>query len=236
MSNFTDLTNDLEFLNIAQNYVPNSDLPIPSYPNPKLVFVDYFKNIFNQLNLRNPLSITTAFPSATYFTTLQNANGDNEFLFKRGINVSLDSQGSRRFIGNVLKKDIYGFIEEFKISFFVWSFDPIDRDVLGDFVLRLLLEAQESFYLLKRGIPDFIIERYNDNQDDKIIANHPLFYREVYSSGRRLIFGKKIPREENYFGIIREILPNEECEDYEAIIIENNDYWKKVCIKATVET
>lgn len=235
MSNFTDLTNDLEFLNIAQNYVPNSDLPIPSYPNPKLVFVDYFKNIFNQLNLRNPLSITTAFPSATYFTTLQNANGDNEFLFKRGINVSLDSQGSRRFIGNVLKKDIYGFIEEFKISFFVWSFDPIDRDVLGDFVLRLLLEAQESFYLLKRGIPDFIIERYNDNQDDKIIANHPLFYREVYASGKRFIFGKKIPREEDHFGIIKDVLPNEDCENYEAIIIEEDGSLKKVCIKAVVE-
>ncbi|ABJ91464.1 hypothetical protein TMA_069 [Thermus phage TMA] len=236
MSTFSDLTNDLEFLSIAQNYVPNSDLPIPSYPNPKLVFVDYFKNIFNQLNLRNPLSITTSFPSATYFTTLKNANTDNEFLFKRGINIALDNQGSKRFIGNVLKKDIYGFIEEFKVSFFIWSFDPIDRDVLGDFVLRLLLEAQESFYLLKRGIPDFVIERYNDSQDEKIIANHPLFYREVYASGKRLIFGKKIPREEAYFGIIRDVLPNEDCEDYEAIIINEDGSFKKVCIKMPVET
>lgn len=231
-----DLLNDLRFLNIAQNYLPNTDLPIPSYPNPKLILVEYLQNIFNQLNLKNKLSITTAFPSGTYFTTLRTATGDNEFLFKRGINISLENQGSRRFVGNVLKDNIYGFLEEFKASFFVWSFDPIDRDVLGDFILRLLLEAQESFYFIKRGIPDFIIEHYRDNQDDSIIANHPLFYREISASGKRFIFGKRVDREDEHFGLIRDVLPNEECDDYEAIIIDNDDFVKKVCIKLTTDT
>ncbi len=231
-----DLLNDIQFLPINQNYITNTDLPIPSYANPKIIFAEYLQNIFKNIKLSSHIMISTAFPSETYFSAFRVNDGSNQldYQYKRGINIALQNQSAKRFIGNVLRNDVYGFLEDFSLSFYVWSFDPLDRDVLGDFVLRILFEAQESFYLLKRGIPDFVIENYKDFQDEKLILNHPIFYREISASGKRLIFGKKVNRD--WHTTIEDIQskgrPVINCQNIEVIV--NNGNIEEICLDSNV--
>lgn len=225
---------DIQFLPISQNQNTNSDLPINSYVNPKIIFTEYLQNIFKGIKLKSEIMISTAYPSEAYFSAFRINDGSNQldFKYKRGINIGLENQKTRRFIGNVLRNEVYGFLEDFSASFYVWSFDPLDRDVLGDFVLRILFEAQESKYLLKKGIPDFNLESYKDYQDEKLILNHPIFYRQIFTNGKRFVFGKKIIREIQNV-IIQDVQPQgipmqEDCEI--ETVITNSGNIEEICL------
>lgn len=214
----SEVYNDISFLPISQTLNTDTDIPLPSYANPKIIFVEYLKNLFGRLNLSTKIIISTAFPSEVYFTGLKKnissqientsltPDGGLDYAYKRGINILLKQQKISKYVGNILRNDVYGYLEEFTLSFYVWSFDPLDRDILGDFVVRVLYEAQESQYLLKRGIPDFYVSDYRDEQDEKVILNHPLFYRDITALGKRLIFGKKTTQENIVF--IEDVISN----------------------------
>jgi len=195
--------NDLKF--VGEN--KDSDLKVFTYANPKLILVEYLKSIFDNIKLKDKLIISTAFPTEAFFSSFRE-NSDNAnlmFKYKRGINILLNNQSIQKYLGNVLKGDKYGYLENFNISVLSWSFDPIDRDILGDILVRTLFLAQETGYFLKRGITDFFVDSYNDQQDEKIIANHALFYRDIKVIGKRLIFANK-PISKDNVPIIEDIV------------------------------
>jgi hypothetical protein len=198
--------NDLKF--IGEN--KDSDLKVFTYANPKLIIVEYLKNIFSNIKLNDSIIISTSFPTENFFSAFRQ-NSDNAnlmFKYKRGVNVLLNNQSLQKYLGNVLRGDKYGYLENFNISVLTWSFDPIDRDILGDLLVRVLFLAQETQYFLKRGLTDFYIDSYNDNQDEKLIINHALFYRDIKVVGKRLIFATK-PAEGSNIPLIQDVITTE---------------------------
>jgi hypothetical protein len=204
-----DLINDLKFLLRAQgnNNVPGS-LPDPSYTIPKIVLKEYLESIFKSFNLKNPLFISTAHPSESFFSQGQTSGGKIDIKYNRGISIILKSSSMQRYIGSAIsqyqEEDIQVMLEKQSIDVIYWSIDPLDRDKGADLVKRLLLEGLYSKYFLVKGMFIFYIDSSRDEDEpEKLVIPTSMLYKHIISiSTYRFIWGRR-KNKENYGRIVR---------------------------------
>jgi len=204
-----DLVNDLKFLLRAQgnNNVPGS-LPDPSYTIPKIVLKEYLESVFKSLNLKNPLFISTAYPSESFFSQGQTPDGKMGVTYNRGISIILKSSNIQRYIGSAIsqyqEEDIQAMLERQSIDVVYWSIDPLDRDKGADLVKRLLLEGLYSKYFLVKGMFIFYIDSSRDEDEpEKLVIPTSMLYKHIISiSTYRFIWGRRKNRE-GYGRIVR---------------------------------
>jgi hypothetical protein len=205
-----DLINDLKFLLRAQgnNNVPGS-LPDPSYTIPKIVLKEYLESVFKSFNLKNPLFISTAYPSESFFSQGQTSDGKISLAYNRGISVVLKSSNIQRYIGSAIsqyqEEDIQVMLEKQSIDIVYWSIDPLDRDKGADLVKRLLLEGLYSKYFLVKGMFIFYIDSSRDEDEpEKIVVPTSMLYKHIISTSTyRFIWGRRKNRES--YGTILQI-------------------------------
>jgi hypothetical protein len=205
-----DLLNDLKFLLRAQgnNNVPGS-LPDPSYTIPKIVIKEYLESIFKSLNLKNPLFISTAYPSESFFSQGQTPDGKISTTYNRGISIILKSANIQRYIGSTIsqyqEEDMQVMLERQTIDVVYWSIDPLDRDKGADLVKRLLLEGLYSKYFLVKGMFIFYIDSSRDEDEpEKIVVPTSMLYKHIISTSTyRFIWGRRKNKEDS--AIIRQI-------------------------------
>ncbi len=205
-----DLINDLKFLLRAQgnNNVPGS-LPDPSYTIPKIVLKEYLEAVFKSFNLKNPLFISTAYPSESLFSQGQTSDGKVSITYNRGISIILKSSNIQRYIGSAIsqyqKEDIQVMLEKQSIDVIYWSIDPLDRDKGADLVKRLLLEGLYSKYFLVKGMFIFYIDSSRDEDEpEKIVVPTSMLYKHIISTSTyRFVWGRRKNREDST--IIRRI-------------------------------
>jgi hypothetical protein len=185
----------------GNNNVPGS-LPDPSYTIPKIVLKEYLESIFKSLNLKNPLFISTAYPSESFFSQGQTADGKISTTYNRGISIILKSSNIQRYIGSAIsqyqEEDIQVMLERQSIDVVYWSIDPLDRDKGADLVKRLLLEGLYSKYFLVKGMFIFYIDSSRDEDEpEKIVIPTSMLYKHVISiSTYRFIWGRRKNRED----------------------------------------
>jgi hypothetical protein len=204
-----DLINDLKFLLRAQgnNNVPGS-LPDPSYTIPKIVLKEYLESVFKSLNLKNPLFISTAYPSESFFSQGQTSDGKISSKYNRGVSIILKSSNIQRYIGSAIsqyqEEDIQVMLERQSIDVVYWSIDPLDRDKGADLVKRLLLEGLYSKYFLVKGMFIFYIDSSRDEDEpEKVVIPTSMLYKHViFTSTYRFIWGRRKNRE-NYGRIVK---------------------------------
>ncbi len=205
-----DLINDLKFLLRAQgnNNVPGS-LPDPSYTIPKIVLKEYLESIFKSFNLKNPVFISTAYPSESFFSQGQSQDGKITVKYNRGVSIVLKSSNIQRYIGSTIsqyqEEDIQAMLEKQSIDVVYWSVDPLDRDKGADLVKRLLLEGLYSKYFLVKGMFIFYIDSSRDEDEpEKIVTPTSMLYKHIISTSTyRFIWGRRKNRED--FGIVTRI-------------------------------
>jgi hypothetical protein len=199
-----DLINDLKFLLRAQgnNNVPGS-LPDPSYTIPKIVLKEYLESVFKSLNLKNPLFISTAYPSESFFSQGQTLDGKISTTYNRGISIVLKSSNIQRYIGSAIsqyqEEDVQVMLERQSIDVVYWSIDPLDRDKGADLVKRLLLEGLYSKYFLVKGMFIFYIDSSRDEDEpEKVVIPTSMLYKHIISiSTYRFIWGRRKNREDH---------------------------------------
>lgn len=199
-----EFTNDLKFLPFKQNLDSVFDIK-PAYLNPKVVFKEYFEKLFDKLNLHHKVHIYLSYPTEVYFKQLLTPNEGLDHSYKRGLVIYLEGQKLIKYIGNVLRNDIYGWIESFNLVLMHWNLDHLDRDIMGDFILRAVLEGIESKYFLIKGIPIVNLKSHQESAEDFAAINQVLYKKRIDIEGYRFIFLKRALKGEEAEEIIRQI-------------------------------
>lgn len=199
----SSLFNDLKFLPFNQSQEVFSDI-LPQFSSPKIIFKEYFDLVFRAIKLKNPVHIHLSYPTEVYFKQLLTTNNNLEYEYKRGLVIYLTQQKPVKYIGNVIRNNVFGWLEYFDMTLLHWNLDSLDRDYFGDFILKVVLEGLESMYFLRKGIQVVNLLNYSEEAEDLPTINQVIYKKIIRLEGTRFVFLERRAKGEGY-EIIREI-------------------------------